>query len=173
MTILYVLLALVAVLLIGAYLRPRFVKVQRAQVIHAPASAIYPHIVSLEAFSHWSPWAGRDPNMDIRFSGPDQGVGNVMEWTSEVRNVGSGRQEITEAVENQKVKTALDFGAMGTAEAWWLLEEAGDQTTITWHLNADMGTSPIGRWMGMMMDKWVGGDYETGLSALKAKVEAG
>jgi hypothetical protein len=27
--------------------------------------------------------------------------------------------------------------------------------------------------MGLMMDKWVGGDYEKGLSNLKALVEAG
>jgi len=31
--------------------------------------------------------------------------------------------------------------------------------------------NPMGRWMGLMMDGWVGPDYETGLSNLKSLVE--
>jgi hypothetical protein len=42
---------------------------------------------------------------------------------------------------------------------------------VTWMLDTDMGAGPIGRWMGLMMDKWVGGDYETGLQNLKSLVE--
>jgi hypothetical protein len=35
-----------------------------------------------------------------------------------------------------------------------------------------MGMNPVGRYMGLMMDRWVGGDYERGLLQLKAQVEA-
>eukprot|EP01023_Acetabularia_acetabulum_P038207 TRINITY_DN36513_c1_g1_i1.p2 TRINITY_DN36513_c1_g1~~TRINITY_DN36513_c1_g1_i1.p2 ORF type:complete len:157 (-),score=35.49 TRINITY_DN36513_c1_g1_i1:16-486(-) len=34
-----------------------------------------------------------------------------------------------------------------------------------------MGSGPMGRWMGLMMDRWVGADYEQGLQNLKAVVE--
>ena len=34
-----------------------------------------------------------------------------------------------------------------------------------------MGARPAGRWLGLMMDNWVGADYERGLSNLKALVE--
>jgi hypothetical protein len=36
-----------------------------------------------------------------------------------------------------------------------------------------MGVNPVGRWMGLMMDRWVGADYERGLANLKALVEGG
>ncbi|MEM1272329.1 MAG: SRPBCC family protein [Pseudomonadota bacterium] len=170
----YILIAIVAVFLIGAYLRPRYVQVERHTEIAAAPEAVYAHVSSLKAFHEWSPWTGRDPNMEVTWSGPDQGVGNVMEWRSDVKGVGNGRQEITEVDENRQVKTALDFGSMGTAEAWFDLVPKGDGATrVTWGLNADMGNNPMGRWFGMMMDKWVGADYETGLSNLKARVEGG
>jgi hypothetical protein len=50
---------------------------------------------SLQAFSEWSPWGDYDPDMQVVYSGPETGVGNTMEWTSDHRNVGNGRQEIT------------------------------------------------------------------------------
>ncbi|MCY4178887.1 MAG: SRPBCC family protein [Litoreibacter sp.] len=79
--------------------------------------------------------------------------------------------EVIESVPNESVKNALDFGDMGTAIADYKLVEEGGITTVTWGLTADMGAGPIGRWMGLMMDDWVGADYERGLSNLKALVE--
>lgn len=173
MWILYLIIAIVALFVVGAYLRPRHVIVERATMIDAAPSAVFPQVNSLRNFHEWSPWTGKDPNMDVTWTGPDAGVGNVMEWRSEVKGVGNGRQEITASTADQQVRTALDFGAMGTAEAWFDLEPAGDGTRVTWGLNADMGNNPMGRWMGMMMDKWVGADYEKGLANLKARVEGG
>lgn len=173
MVFVYILIAILAVIVIGAYLRPRHVIVERKLQIAAPPVAIFPHVASLQQFHQWSPWTGRDPNMEVAYSGPEVGVGNVMEWRSDVKGVGNGRQEITRVQNNARVDTALDFGSMGTAEAWWILDEAGDGTEVTWGLNANMGNNPVGRWMGMMMDKWVGADYEQGLANLKARVEGG
>jgi hypothetical protein len=60
---------------------------------------------------------------------------------------------------------------MGTALAAFDLVETDGKTTVTWGFTTDMGNSPMGRWMGLMMDSWVGGDYETGLTNLKSLVE--
>ncbi|OAN69317.1 hypothetical protein A8B78_05605 [Jannaschia sp. EhC01] len=165
------LVALVAVAaLVGMFL-PRYVSVERDVVVDAPPEAVFPHVASLQAFSEWSPWGDLDPDMVLTYSGPEEGVGNVMEWTSEHPNVGNGRQEILEVVENESVRTALDFGDMGTAEAWWRLTPEGDGTRVVWGLTADMGSGPVGRWFGLMMDGWVGADYERGLGRLQAIVE--
>ena len=165
------LVVLIAAIAAGSYLLPRNVIVEREITIDAAPEDIYHHIQSLQAFTEWSPWNGRDPNMTVNFSGPETGVGNVMEWQSDVPEVGNGRQEIVSVSENAEVRTALDFGDMGTAEAWWLLSEAEGGTTVTWGLNADMGNTPPGRLMGLMMDGLVGADYDTGLLNLKTLVE--
>lgn len=166
-----ILLVLVLVFVAGAYLLPREVEVQRTVSISAPPDAVFPHVSSLEKFSEWSPWSQIDPDMKVTYSGAETGVGNKMVWTSDHPNVGNGSQEITEVVENERVVSALDFGEMGTATATFDLAETGDATDVTWGLKTDMGNNPIGRWMGLMMDSWVGADYEKGLAALKATVE--
>ena len=165
------LVVLIAALAAGAYLLPRNVIVEREITIDAAPADVYAHVQSLQAFTEWSPWQDRDPNMTVNFSGPEAGVGNVMEWQSDVPEVGNGRQEIIAVSENAEVRTALDFGSMGTAEAWWLLADADGATTVTWGLDADMGNTPMGRWFGLMMDDLVGGDYDAGLLNLKTLVE--
>jgi len=170
--ILLILLVLVLVLVGGSYLLPGKAEVSRSITIDAPAAAIFPYVNSMQQTEAWSPWLSRDPETKLSYSGPESGVGNTLNWSSEHRQVGSGSQEIIESVENQRVRTALDFGSMGTANASFTLQPEGDATSVTWGFESDLGLNPISRWMGLMMDKWVGGDYERGLSNLKTLVES-
>jgi hypothetical protein len=165
-------LVVLIVLAVGvAYLLPRNVIVEREIVVNAPPEEVFAHVNSLQAFSEWSPWGDYDPDMQVVYSGPESGVGNIMEWTSDHQNVGTGRQEIIEVIENEAVRTSLAFDGMGDAEAWWLLAPEGDGTRVTWGLNSDMGNNPIGRWFGLALDGFVGTDYERGLAQLQAAVE--
>ncbi len=165
-------LVIVIIAAAAAYIQPRHVIVERQISIAAPPEDVFPLVNSLQRGTEWSPWAERDPDMEVSFEGPEEGVGNIMSWASEVDTVGSGRQEIVESVENERVETALDFGGMGAARAWFILEPAGNGTNLTWGLDADMGNNPIGRWMGLMMDGLVGADYEAGLANIRALAEA-
>ena len=51
------------------------------------------------------------------------------------------------------------------------LKPEGNQTQVTWGFESELGLNPMSRWMGLMMDNWVGGDYERGLVNLKTLVE--
>jgi len=165
------LFVLVTGFVISAYLLPRNVTVERQVTIAAPPEVIFPLVNSLQRSTEWSPWILRDPAISVTFEGPSEGVGNIMIWTSEVDTVGNGRQEIVESIANQRVATLLDFGEMGTANAWIDLAQIEGGTQVTWGLNADMGLNPIGRWMGLMMDRLVGPDYEAGLANLQDLIE--
>ncbi|MDJ1008492.1 MAG: SRPBCC family protein [Paracoccaceae bacterium] len=169
--ILGIVVVLALVFVAGGYLLPREVTVARSIEIDAPPGDVFPHVNSLKAGQEWSPWLERDPEVEVTFTGPDEGVGAGMAWSSEQPDVGIGSQEIVLSEPDRRVETALDFGQMGTAKAAFLLEEAGAGTRVTWDLVADMGAGPMGRWMGLMMDGWVGADYEQGLSNLKTLVE--
>jgi carbon monoxide dehydrogenase subunit G len=165
------LFVLVTGFVISAYLLPRNVIVERQITIAAAPDAIFPLVNSLQRSTEWSPWIVRDPAISITYEGPSDGVGNVMIWTSQVDTVGNGRQEIVESIANQRVATLLVFGEMGAASAWIDLEEVAGGTQVTWGLNADMGLSPIGRWMGLTIDRLVGPDYEAGLANLQDLIE--
>jgi len=169
--LLSVVVVLVVALLAGSFLLPRTVALSRTVTVNAPAEVIFPYINSTRKMTEWSPWTDRDPDMQVTWSGPDQGVGNRMDWVSDNRQVGSGSQEITVSVENQLVETALDFGNMGTAVATLALLPGDGATRVTWGFVADSGYNPLARWMGTMLDRWVGADYEAGLARLKALVE--
>lgn len=167
-----VLAAVILAAVLVAFLLPREVTVSRTVTIDAPAEAVWPKINSLEEMASWSPWLARDPETVQTFTGPESGVGATMAWQSD--KVGSGTQEIVESVEHESVVTALDFDGMGTALADLRLAAAsGGGTDVTWTFDSDMGWNPMMRWMGLMMDRWVGSDYERGLAMLKTSVEGG
>ncbi len=165
-------IAVIAVIFIAiGMVLPREVTVERTAEINAPAEKIWPYVNNLKATEEWSPWLGMDPNVQTVYGDIAEGVGAKMEWASDNPNVGNGAMEIIESVPNERLSSALDFGEMGTATAHYKLNEADGVTNVTWGLDVDMGASPVGRWMGLMMDSWVGADYERGLSNLKTLVE--
>ncbi|MBS0376292.1 MAG: SRPBCC family protein [Proteobacteria bacterium] len=154
----------------GAYLLPRGVHVERRIVVDRPAAAVFPYLNSLRKSNEWSPWNDYDPNVKISYAGPDEGVGAKMSWAGNSK-VGTGSQEITGSIANRKVSSALEFGGGGLAKAAITLTTREHGTEVVWSLDIDLGNNPIGRYVGLTLDKAVGADYERGLAKLKALVE--
>lgn len=171
--LLIAILVLVAAVVVIGFFLPRDVHVEREIVIDAPPSTIYSVVYGFTRFDEWSPWAERDPNTQYTFEGPSHGVGAKMSWQSDDPNVGSGSQEITAVVPNEEVRSALDFGDQGTADAFFRFSDAeGGGTRVVWGFDTDMGMNPIGRWFGLFMDGMLGPDYEKGLQNLKTLAES-
>lgn len=165
-------LAILVVALIAiAFVLPSEVAVQRSTVISAEAEQIFPHVNSMQATEAWSPWLARDPDVEMTYEGPEAGVGNTLRWASDQPDVGIGIQVIIVSTENQRVDTALDFGAQGIANAFIELMPVDGGTEVVWGFETQLGMNPIARWMGLMFDRWIGADYEAGLANLKALVE--
>ncbi len=165
------LVALAALLAGMAFLLPQEQHVERSLQIEAPAAVIRPFLTTPRKFNQWSPWATIDPNgTRYSYSGPENGVGAKMSWVSDHNQVGSGTQEV-KAVSDDRIDVYLDFGDQGDANAYYLLEPNENGTKVTWAFDTDMGNNPIGRWMGMMMDKWVGTSYEEGLRNLNREAK--
>ena len=75
--------ALVVILVGVAFALPSHVTVSRSVVINAPEPVVFPYLNNLHRFNDWSPWAARDPQLQVSYSGPEQGKGAKIEWTSE------------------------------------------------------------------------------------------
>ncbi len=154
-----------------AYILPRHVALDRSIVIAAPAETVFPLINNLKEFEKWSPWAKIDPNMKVTYSGPESGAGQKNQWRSDHASVGNGSQEIIASEANKHVKTKLEFDGQGAAEAAFDLAPSGDDTKVTWSFETDLGMNPIGRYFGLMIEGWVGADFEKGLASLKELAE--
>ena len=165
------LLLLLIVLTLVSFLLPQKQQVQRTLDISASAEEIYPYLANPKLFSEWSPWSKLDPNMKVQFMGSEVGKGAGMSWQSNEPSVGNGSWTITDAVENQSLNVAMDFGDQGSATSFFTLKPNADKTQVTWGFETDAGMNPIMRWFGLMMDKMVGGEYAKGLATLKTIIE--
>jgi hypothetical protein len=164
-------LVLILAAVITAYTLPRQARVVRSTDIAAPPAAIYAIVSDLRRFNEWSPWLELDPNAEFTFTGPVDGVGQTLNWESANPNMGTGSQVITRLEPDKAVEVDLNFGAMGPAKATFDIEPTAMGSLVTWGFTTDLGFNPVARYMGMMIDGWVGADFERGLTKLKAAAE--
>lgn len=166
-------LAVVAVSLLAiGLLLPKQGQVERSIVINAPPPVVYGLVNGFARFEEWSPWADKDPGMKVERSGPEAGVGAKYAWSGN-EAVGSGSQEIIESTPSSLVRTKLLFGGFAEPSiASLAIAPDGSGSRVTWSLNVDVGSNPVNRYFGLLMDKMVGPDYEKGLTRLKALAEA-
>jgi hypothetical protein len=163
--------ALVAIMAGVGLALPGHVTVARSVVINAPESAIFPYLNDLHRFSDWSPWASRDPELAVTFSGPQQGKGAKVQWTSNKPSVGASSMEITESDPNRHIDLAVNFNGLdGTG--YYDVAPSGSGSKVTWGFGYDSGTSPLKRWKGLLLDRYVGAEYRDALAKLKDKIES-
>ncbi len=157
---------------VGGLFLPATTQVERSVILNSDQATVFDYVNNLQNFRQWSPWSRKDPDMAVNDDGSEEGIGASMQWSSEEPEIASGRMSITSSVPFEHVKAELDFGAMGTAESYFDLmpEDAG--TRLVWGLQKDHGMNVFSRYVGLLMDRWIGPDYEEGLQNLKQLVDA-
>lgn len=171
---LVLILAAVAVLFVLIVSRrPADFQVTRSALMAAPASIVFEQVNNLKKWDAWSPWAKLDPNANNVFQGPEAGVGAVMRWAGNSK-VGEGSMTIVASQPSELIRFKLAFlkPFKATNSAEFTFQTEGEQTLVTWRMS---GTNNfIGKVMGLFMncDAMVGGQFEQGLAAIKAIVEA-
>ncbi len=153
-------------------LQPSSFAIERSAVIEAPADVVYGHIASLRAMDAWSPWAKMDPRMQIRYEGPEAGVGARSSW--EGPEMGKGRLTITATKPDREVEMKLEMLApmQATNRILFTLAGAGTATDVTWRMEGSNGFVGKALALVMDMDEMVGGPFEQGLASLKLVAEA-
>ena len=165
------LLAIATVFMLIAVFLPSKVHVERSLAIGAPPEKVFEQINVLTNWEKWSPWHKIDPAMKLQYSGPPAGEGAKYAWQSQHRNVGNGTLTISKSVPNEFLETAMHFDD-GDGTGAFRLEKSAGATKVVWSMETDMGRNPVGRYVGLMMDKMVGPDFEKGLNNLKTVCEA-
>ena len=167
-----VLVAVIAILLVVGVFLPSSAHIERSVTINAPQATVFTLVDGYSRFNEWSPWAEIDPETVYSYDGPTSGAGAKMSWTSSNPNVGSGSQQIVASEPYRRVEALVDFGAQGTAQAFFDLVPEGSGTHVTWGFDTRFGWNLIGRYFGLLFDRMVGADYEKGLANLKVLAES-
>ncbi|MGD1908463.1 MAG: SRPBCC family protein [Leptolyngbyaceae cyanobacterium] len=172
-----VLVGLIVFIVGAGFILPSQVHVERGITIDASTEQVYDLVSNFQNWEGWSPWANLDPDAEMTITG--SGLGQTMTWASEDPQVGQGSQAIVDLEPPYRIKTHLDFGAQGMADAAFDLTPTDEGTHVVWSLDTDMREGvpflqqPISTYFGFLMDGMVGTDYETGLQNLKALAESG
>lgn len=161
--------ALVLILLLVGIVLPSSATVERTTVIESPPCNVYAVVNSYRRFAEWSPWAKMDPNTVYSTSGPDEGVGAKQGWESTV--TGKGSQTIMASTPCERVEQSLEFEGQDPALAYFVIAPDEKGTKLTWGFTSEFGMNLVGRYMGLMFDSMMGGDFESGLSDLKVLME--
>lgn len=160
------LVGLVVLLALSGFLLPASQKVQRSLVMNETPERIWELIVDPPAWNRWSPWYERDPEMKISYTGAPKGEG--ARWSWESSREGSGSMQIVRTDVPRQLDYAMEFDGMGTAIGQFLLEPAEGGTRVDWSFESDAGYNPFARWFGLVLDRFVGPDFDKGLANMSA-----
>lgn len=169
----FFILAVIVVTAALSFLLPTSQKIERSEVINAPAKTIYQQLVKLENFNKFSAWSQQDSAAVYTIKGTDGTVGAYSSWTGSPEISGEGKIEITALEQDRKVEHKLHFTQPkeGNASSVFTLNENNGLTTVTWSF--EMATPRPWNIFNLFysMDKQMGKDFEQGLASLKSLIE--
>jgi len=173
MTVIYILIAVVAVFVMVVALQPADFSVSRSTSIAAPPEVVFVQVNDLHKWQTWSPWAKLDPNAKIVYEGPVAGVGAAFAWSGNLQ-VGEGRMTVTESHPNELMLFKLDFvkPMKATNITEFAFKPDGRQTVVKWMMSGKRNF--IGKAVGLVIscEKMIGGNFEKGLADMKSLAEA-
>ena len=156
-------------LLAMGFLLPSAWHAERAVVIRAPASAIFPYLNSLRQWREWTVWYRQYPDSQTEYSGPEAGVGATSRWSGEG---GRGVMKIMHSERNRLVAYTLLFnGGEYRTEGTLLLMPEGESTRVVWRAAGEAGSNPISRYAALFLGYRIGGNFADSLELLRQKLE--
>jgi len=111
--------------------------------------------------------------MKRTIEGPPAGAGAVYSWDGN-DEVGAGRMTLLESKPDESIGIKLEFfrPMEDVCTIDFNFKPEGNSTHVTWSMSGNLTFLSKAICMFMNMDKMIGGDFETGLTQLKAKSEA-
>lgn len=169
-------LILILLVLVGilSFLAPTKMESERSITVNAPPEVVWQYICSLEKQNAWGPWREKDPDMKVTYTGEDCAVGSHSKWTSDVKDVGSGDQEITAIAPMRSVESSIQFHEPfeSEAKAWTRMEnDPAGGIKVTWGFNSNMPRPMNAMLLFMNVENSMNEMFDQGLHNLKTVAE--
>ena len=174
LTIVLIIAALVALLLIVALFSKKSYTVAREIIIRRPKQTVFNYIRFIKNQDNYNKWSMADPDAIKTYTGTDGNVGFIYAWDSKVKNVGKGEQEIKGITEGDRVDLELRFVRPFEGVAFGHINTtalAEGQTKVKWSFSSSMKYPMNIMLLLMNLEGMLGRDLETSLTNLKAVLE--
>ncbi|MDP1725837.1 MAG: SRPBCC family protein [Bacteroidota bacterium] len=174
--ILITIVSITLLLLIISFFLPSKFHTQRSLVMKAKPEQVYKLVNNFRNWDLWGPWNKMDTTALKSYNDITEGTGAAYSWKSKVDEVGEGTLTIIEAVTNQKIRTEMQYKGMGYSYSDIIIEPGDSGIKVTWSMDTEgkgipVLMKPLWKMMCLMMDRFVGPNYEKGLKNIKEIVE--
>ena len=170
-------LAIVAVLfLVVGIVLPSSRHLSHSVETNRKLTIVFDTLNSLRRFKDWNPLALRDPNMEIKLVGKEEGVGARLEYSSKEKGLGNGSWEIVKSEPGKLVGYKITNPERGdNKRTEFTLKPTGRNNRnveITQSYDVDYGWNLLGRYSGMYVSRHIGDDMKLGLSRIVGMLAA-
>jgi effector-binding domain-containing protein/uncharacterized protein YndB with AHSA1/START domain len=162
---------IVALLLVIAIFLPSNFHVERSIEIDKSITTVFQTAVDMNQRAKWDPWIELEPDAEIKVEMTPEIIGSGYSWNGKV--IGEGKITIKEFKPDELIKSKITFIAPQSMESdvIWTFKESNKNTNVTWAFEGSL-SYPIEKWSGLFMDKFMGPQFEKGLSNFKQLVES-
>ena len=170
-TILLIIAAVIALILIIALFSEKTYTIQRDIIINKPKQEVFNYIKLLKNQVYYSKWVMMDPDLRKQYTGIDGTPGFIDAWEGN-KKAGKGAQEIKRIVEGERIEVEVRFEKPfeGIAQVPFTTTAiSGTQTKVTWGMSSDM-KYPMNI-MRPLVKSMLEKDLEVSLSNLKNVLE--
>lgn len=143
----------------------------RSTEVPAPRDEVHAVVSDLRTWKEWTVWNREaDPTVVYSYTGEPGTVGQSMSWKGE--ELGTGEMTITDVAPG-RVAYELSFGGGDPAQIEMLLEPRGPASTaVKWVMGGKFEGMPHERWLGLLIGRMAGPDFESGLANLRERFAA-
>ncbi len=163
-------IVIIAIIVLVSFLLPDRYSVERTVTINADQEIIFDQICDFNNWEHWTPW-GIDIDSTAKYEiigGCEPGA--IQRWTGE--KIGEGEMTITKLLPYSKIDYSISFeGGQYTSDGYFEIEAQEDAYLLKWFDEGDLGYNPVYRYMGLIMDNYMGPSLQTGLENIKKIAE--
>lgn len=161
-----------AILVMGA-IEPTDAIVTRTILIKAPKEAVWEQIVHFKNWPNWSPWIQKDSTVKITYTGTDGEPGSSYRWVGNPELTGEGEMKNVAVSENTLncEMTIVEPWHMEAKIALVVKDTTDDMQKVTWTFVKHTPYPLNAMNMFVNIDKYMGGDFESGLKNMKTFVE--
>lgn len=174
MIIIYILLALIALLLIRVAFVGNDLLIEKTITIARSGQDTFHYVKLLRNHRYFNKWTLADPNVQITYSGNDGEPGFSSHWTSSMKNVGEGTQRISSVIDNSRIDYSLEFVKpfKDTAASYLAIEAAANGTcNVTWRFTGKRNFMQKIMHVVFSIEKMLGNDLQISLENLKLILE--
>lgn len=171
MVVVYIIMALIALVLIIAALLPGKYSIKKEIVIAKPSAHVYSRVADLNYYRDWNPWHKMEAAASSKITGTPATVGHKFEWDG--KKIGQGSLTIKGLTAPQEITLDLEFikpWKSMALDCWTFDDLNNGSTKVVWE-NSGPLQFPMARLMGPMINKNLNQQFEQGLKNLKELCE--